>query len=84
MIKKISSVIALFLVSFAGASDISWKTFDIKAGPAFGSWNDESTSMVGGSLSIVKPITPYVGVGVMIEAGADFSSCEGCLDYDFN
>ena len=84
MIKKISSVIALFLVSFAVASDISWKTFDVKFGPSFGSWNDESTSMFGGSLSLVKPLNPYVGVGVMLEVATDVSGCDDCLNYDFN
>ena len=84
MKKRFSSIIALFLVSYAAASDISWKTFDIKVGPAFGGWNDVSTTMIGGSISLVKPITPYVGAGVMAEFATDASACEDCADYDFN
>ncbi|WP_405324509.1 hypothetical protein [Fibrobacter sp.] len=84
MVKKFCPVIALFLVSLAAASDISWKTFDVKFGPALGSWTDASTMMFGGSLSLVKPITPYIGAGVMAEFATDVSACEDCDDYDFD
>ena len=81
--KRLGTILAFILVSFASASDISWKTFDIKTGPAIGVWLDMSSSMAGWSLSIIKPLTPYVGVGVMAEVGGDLSGCEDCVNYDF-
>lgn len=81
--KRLGTILAFILVSFASASDISWKTFDIKTGPAIGAWLDMSSSMAGWSLSIIKPLTPYVGVGVMAEVGGDLSGCEDCVNYDF-
>ena len=79
---KLISFVLVVLASFASAGDISWKTFDIKTGPMIGAWN--YSEMVGWSLSLVKPITPYLGVGAMIEVGTDISACEDCVDYDFN
>lgn len=84
MVKKFGLFIVLLFVSMASASGISWKTFDIKFGPSLGGWHDESTTMFGGMLSIVKPLTPYIGVGVMAEIATDASGCEDCVDYDFN
>ena len=79
---KLISFVLVVLASFASAGDISWKTFDIKTGPMIGAWN--YSEMVGWSLSLVKPITPYVGVGAIVEVGTDASGCEDCVDYDFN
>ena len=39
--------------------------------------------MYGWSLSLVKPITPYLGVGAMLEVGKDLSMCEDCVNYNF-
>ena len=79
---KLISFVLVVLASFASAGDISWKTFDIKTGPMIGAWN--YSEMVGWSLSLVKPITPYVGVGAIVEVGTYASGCEDCVDYDFN
>ena len=49
-----------------------------------GGWNDVSTTTVGLSLSVVKPITSFVGVGVMAEIGTSASGCEDCVEYKFN
>ena len=65
------------------ASDFSWKTLVVKTGPVLGLWNDASTTMGGWSLSVVRPITPYVGVGILAEVAADISECEDCVNYDF-
>lgn len=83
MSKRLGLTIIL-LASIVSASDISWKTFDVKIGPAMGGWNDVSTTTVGLSLSVVKPITSFVGVGVMAEIGTSASGCEDCMEYKFN
>lgn len=78
---KLISFILIVFASFAAASDFSWKTFDIKTGPALGGW--QGATMYGWSLSLVKPITPYLGVGAMLEVGKDLSMCEDCVNYNF-
>ena len=83
MIKRFGTALVFFLVSCAVASDFSWKTLDVKTGPALGLWNDASTTMGGWSLSVVRPITPYVGVGILAEIAANISECEDCVNYDF-
>ena len=80
--KRLGILIATLLVSLASASDISWKTFDVKTGPLLGGWSSAST--IGWSLSLVKPLTPYIGVGAMIEVGTDRSMCCDCVEYDFD
>ena len=80
--KRLGILIASLLVSFASASGMSWKTFDIKTGPFLGGWSSAST--IGWSLSLVKPLTPYIGVGAMIEVGTDRSMCCDCVEYDFD
>ena len=81
--KKLGAIIIFILVSAASASGISWKTFDIKTGPMLGGWFSSSTA-IGWSLSLVKPLTPYLGVGAMIEVGTDRSMCCDCVEYDFD
>jgi len=66
------------------SSDVSWKTFDVKIAPVLSAWDDAEGTMLGVSLSIVKPITSYLGAGVIIEAGTNSSGCEECDSYDFN
>ncbi len=83
MLKRLGFFFLLVFMSYASASDFSWKALDIKTGPALGLWNNASTTMGGWSLSVVRPITPYVGVGVLAELAADISSCEDCVNYDF-
>ena len=83
MLKRLGFFFLLVFMSYASASDFSWKALDIKTGPALGLWNNASTTMGGWSLSVVRPITPYVGVGVLAEFAADISSCEDCVNYDF-
>jgi len=58
------------------SSDVSWKTFDVKIAPVLSAWDDAEGTMLGVSLSIVKPITSYLGAGVIIEAGTNSSGCE--------
>lgn len=81
--KKLGAIIIFILVSAASASGISWKTFDIKTGPMLGGWFSSSTA-IGWSLSLAKPLTPYLGVGAMIEVGTDRSMCCDCVEYDFD
>ncbi|MBO4828580.1 MAG: hypothetical protein J5534_03985 [Fibrobacter sp.] len=83
MFKRLGLVIIL-LVSIVSASDTSWKTFDIKTGPAIGGWNNVSATTASWSLSIVKPITQYIGVGVFAEVGTTNSNCEDCVSYKFD
>ena len=80
--KKLGAIIFI-LVSAASASGISWKTFDVKTGPLLGGWLESSTS-IGWSLSLVKPLTPYLGVGAMIEVATSHSMCCDCAEYDFD
>ena len=70
-------------MSYASASGISWKTVDVKVGPFIGGWNDVSTTMTGLSLSVVKPVTSFIGVGVVVEFGTSASECEDCMEYEF-
>ncbi len=58
------------------SSDVSWKAFDVKIAPVLSAWDDAEGTMLGVSLSIVKPITSYLGTGVIIEAGTNSSGCE--------
>ena len=81
--KKLGAIIIFILVSAASASGISWKTFDVKTGPLLGGWLESSTS-IGWSLSLVKPLTPYLGVGAMIEVATSHSMCCDCAEYDFD
>lgn len=84
MNKKSLAAILLSFATLAAASDISWKTFDIKTGPMLAAWDETGASTIGWSLSLVKPLTPYIGVGAMVEAGVNSSGCEDCIDYNFN
>jgi hypothetical protein len=84
MFKRLGYLFVLVFMSYASASGISWKTIDVKAGPFIGGWNDVSTTMTGLSLSVVKPITSFVGVGVVAEIGTSASECEDCMEYEFN
>ena len=80
--KRLGILIATLLVSLASASDISWKTLDIKTGPLLGAWSSGVTA--GWSLSLVKPLTPYIGVGAMVEVATSTSGCCDCVEYDFD
>ncbi len=84
MNKKIIAILLLAFASLVSASGISWKTFDIKTGPLAATWDRIGSSTMGWSLSLVKPITPYVGVGAMAEVAFNASACEDCVDYRFD
>lgn len=81
--KKLGAIFIFILVSAASASGISWKTFDVKTGPLLGGWLSSATT-IGWSLSLVKPLTPYLGVGAMVEVATDKSMCCDCVEYDFD
>lgn len=66
------------------AGNITWKTFDIKTGPMVAAWDRTQSSTMGWSLELVKPITPYVGVGAMIEGAFNASGCDDCVDYRYD
>ncbi|WP_163436741.1 hypothetical protein [Fibrobacter succinogenes] len=83
MLKRLGFVFLFVLMSYASASGISWKTIDVKVGPFIGGWNDVSTTMTGLSLSVVKPVTSFIGVGVVAEFGTSASECEDCMEYEF-
>lgn len=83
--RKLIRLLAIFIfASSAMAGDITWKTFDIKTGPLVAGWDNTQSSTMGWSLYLVKPITPHVGVGAMIEGALNASACEDCVDYRYD
>lgn len=77
---KFFAFLLLALAPFAAASDITWKTLDVKTGPLLPSWS--GTMGIGWSFALVKPLNPYIGVGALVEVSANISACEG-EQYDF-
>ena len=71
MNKKSLAAILLSFATLAAASDISWKTFDIKTGPMLAAWDETGASTIGWSLSLVKPLTPYIDAGFYHGADAN-------------
>lgn len=83
--KNLIRLLAIFIfASSAMAGDITWKTFEIKTGPIVAVWDQTQSSTMGWSLELVKPITPYVGVGAMIEGAFNASGCDDCVDYRYD
>jgi hypothetical protein len=83
--RKLIRLLAIFVfASSAMAGDITWKTFEIKTGPMVAAWDQTQSATLGWSLKLVKPITPYVGVGAMIEGAFNASGCDDCVDYRYD
>ena len=81
-VKKILLAISIF-AGLATAGEISWKTFDVKIGPYIAEHSDYSTSALGLSLQLVKPITPYLGTGFVLDANTSQTSAEETDQYKF-
>ena len=81
--KKRIAALLLLLAPFVAASEITWKTFDVKTGPLLSGWSDGATTGIGWSFALVKPLSPYIGVGALVEASLHGSMCCDCAEYDF-
>lgn len=80
--KKILVLLAL-VVSSVFANGISWKTFDVKLGPTLSGYGGYHATGIGLNLQVVKPFTPNIGAGIMVDVGAALGGCEDCDSYDF-
>ncbi|MCQ2103841.1 MAG: hypothetical protein MJY98_11535 [Fibrobacter sp.] len=81
--KKLAVLFMLF-ASLVFAEGFSWKTFDVKTGPFLAAYsNGYNATGIGAGLQLVKPFSPYIGVGGFYEiAGASTFSTD-CDQYIF-
>ncbi len=80
--KKIAALFLLFS-SLVFAEGFSWKTFDVKLTPYVAMFGGYDASSIGVGVQLVKPFSPYVGVGLLYEIGSAVTTSTDCDSYEF-